>query len=138
DSLLCLSALAACQWFFLGNDHFGTMFLVSVFFAGGLSAAFYGWLPLYLPELFRTNVRATGQGFSFNFGRVIAAVGALQTGNLMAAFQDNVSLAGVTLTGGYPLACPTMSPVYLGRIGLILPWPRTKGCPLPAVNPPPL
>src|SRR5207248_11152156 len=28
-SLLCLSALAACQWFFLGNDHFGTMFLVS-------------------------------------------------------------------------------------------------------------
>ena len=31
---------------------------------------------------------ATGQGFGFNFGRILAAVGALQTGNLMAAFQE--------------------------------------------------
>jgi len=119
-SLLCLSALAACQWFFLGNDHFGTMFLVSVFFAGGLSAAFYGWLPLYLPELFRTNVRATGQGFSFNFGRVIAAVGVLQTGNLMGLFA-----------GGYPQACSIMSLIYLVGLGIIWLAPETRGKPLP-------
>ena len=37
---------------------------------GVFTAAFYGWLPLYLPELFPTRVRATGQGLSFNFGRI--------------------------------------------------------------------
>ena len=58
------------------------------FWSGACTASFYGWLPLYLPELFRTSVRATGQGFGFNFGRILAAVGALQTGNLMAAFQE--------------------------------------------------
>jgi SHS family sialic acid transporter-like MFS transporter len=120
-SLLCVSALAASLWFFRGNDHFGPMFLVSIFLAGGLSATFYGWLPLYLPELFPTNVRATGQGFSFNFGRVIAAVGALQTSNLMGLFQ-----------GGYPEACSIMSMIYL--VGLAVIWlaPETKGKPLPA------
>jgi MFS family permease len=120
-SLLCLGSLAACLWFFRGNDHFGPMFLISIFVAGGLSAAFYGWLPLYLPELFPTNVRATGQGFSFNFGRVIAAVGALQTSNLMGLFE-----------GGYPEACSIMSLIYL--VGLAVIWlaPETKGQPLPA------
>jgi MFS transporter, SHS family, sialic acid transporter len=120
-SLLCASALAACLWFFRGNDHFGPLFLLAIFVAGGLSAAFYGWLPLYLPELFPTNVRATGQGFSFNFGRVLAAVGALQTSNLMGLFE-----------GGYPEACSLMSLIYL--VGLAAIWlaPETKGKPLPA------
>jgi MFS family permease len=119
-SLLCLGALASCLWFFLGNDHYGLVFLGSVFLAGGLSAAFYGWLPLYLPELFPTRVRATGQGFSFNFGRVLAAVGALQTGSLMRV-----------LGGGYPQACSIMSLIYL--VGLAVIWlaPETQGKPLP-------
>lgn len=116
-SLLCLSALGASLWFFQGNDRFGVLFLVSIFFAGGLSASFYGWLPLYLPELFRTKVRATGQGFSFNFGRVIAAIGALQTGYL-ANF-------------GYPTACSIMSLIYLIGLGIIWLAPETKGQPLP-------
>jgi MFS transporter, SHS family, sialic acid transporter len=120
-SLLCVSSLAACLWFFRGNDHFGPAFLVSIFVAGGLSATFYGWLPLYLPELFPTNVRATGQGFSFNFGRIIAAVGALQTSSLMSLFE-----------GGYPEACSIMSLIYL--VGLAVIWlaPETRGQPLPA------
>ncbi len=102
------------------NDHYGTMFLASVFLAGGFTASFYGWLPLYLPELFRTSVRATGQGFSFNFGRILAAVGALQTGNLMRLFQ-----------GGYPQACSAMSLIYLAGIALIWLAPETRGKPLP-------
>ena len=47
-----------------------------------VTAAFYGWMPLYLPELFPTRVRATGQGLCFNFGRVVAAVGALYMGEI--------------------------------------------------------
>ena len=34
---------------------------------------FYGWLPLYLPELFPTRLRATAQGFAFNAGRLVTA-----------------------------------------------------------------
>ena len=49
-----------------------------VFFPGFTSASFYGWLPLYLPELFPTRVRATAQGLSYNLGRVFAGFGALK------------------------------------------------------------
>ena len=59
-----------------------------------MTASFYGWLPLYLPELFRTNVRATGQGFGFNFGRILAAIGVLQIGNLMSLFNDGRWICG--------------------------------------------
>jgi hypothetical protein len=85
-----------------------------------ISAAFYGWLPLYLPELFPTAVRATGQGFGFNFGRIIAAVGQLQMANLLAAFD-----------GDYSKACTIVAGVYLVGLVLIAIAPETKGQPLP-------
>jgi hypothetical protein len=47
----------------------------------------YGWLPLYLPELFPTSVRATGQGVCYNSGRVLAAVGAIEMGQLLQVLQ---------------------------------------------------
>ena len=71
---------------YLGNTAYGSGLLFWAFVAGTCTASFYGWLPLYLPELFRTNVRATGQGFGFNFGRILAAVGVLQVGNLLKVF----------------------------------------------------
>jgi MFS family permease len=119
-TLLCLGALLSAQAFFRLNDTYGTMFLISVFIAGGMTASFFGWLPLYLPELFRTGVRATGQGFSYNFGRILAAVGVLQTGSLMAFFDGN-----------YPKACSLMSLIYL--VGMFIIWlaPETRGKPLP-------
>ena len=40
---------------------------------GFVATVFFGWLPLYLPELFPTRVRATGTGVTFNFGRVAPA-----------------------------------------------------------------
>ncbi len=118
-TVLCAGSLASVLFFFQMNDHYGRKFLVSVFLAGGLSASFYGWLPLYLPELFRTGVRATGQGFSFNFGRILAAVGALQTGTL------------IPMLGGYPQACSLMSLIYV--VGMVVIWlaPETYGKPLP-------
>jgi MFS family permease len=119
--LLCLTSLASALALFQLNSSFGTGFLLSVFLAGGLSASFYGWLPLYLPELFHTGVRATGQGFSFNFGRIIAAVGALQTGSLTALWD-----------GSYPAACSTMSLIYLLGVAIIWLAPETRGKPLPA------
>jgi MFS family permease len=118
-ALLCLASLGSALAFFQLNDHVGPMFLTMIFLAGGCTASFYGWLPLYLPELFPTRVRATGQGFSFNFGRVLAAVGVLQSGNLVGYFN------------GYPQACSVMCLIYL--LGLALIWlaPETRGQPLP-------
>ena len=75
-----------------------------------------------------TKVRATGQGFSFNFGRILAAVGALLTGNL---FGDKIDLFGRTFQGGYPFACSAMSFIYVIGFGLIWLAPETKGQPLP-------
>ena len=130
-ALLCAGSLISSLVFYQLNTGYGGMFLVTVFIAGGITASFYGWLPLYLPELFRTNVRATGQGFSFNFGRIIAAVGALQTGSLMAVFAGDRLLGDITIKGGFPLACSVMSLIYLVGLGLILLAPETRGQPLP-------
>jgi MFS family permease len=118
---ICVGALGSAILFFGTNSSFTLWFLVTVFLAGGLTAAFYGWLPLYLPELFRTRVRATGQGFAYNFGRILAAIGTLQTGLLMNQVFE----------GSYPRACMTMSMIYL--VGMVLIWfaPETKGKPLP-------
>ena len=88
---------------------------------GFFTASFYGWLPLYLPELFPTRVRATGQGFSYNFGRVIAAVGALYMSHLL----------NVDFRGDYAQAGAVISLIYLA--GLVVIWfaPETRGKPLP-------
>ncbi len=128
---LCLSSLAASLWFYIGNSAYDNMFLFSVFLLGATTASFYGWLPLYLPELFGTAVRATGQGFGFNFGRILAAIGALQAGVLTGMFPNGVNVVGVHVAGGYPAACSTMSLVYI--VGLLVIWlaPETHGKPLP-------
>ena len=44
---------------------------------GFFSGFFFGWLPLCLPEMFPTRLRATGAGVSFNFGRILTAIGVL-------------------------------------------------------------
>jgi len=132
--LMCLTSIFSVLFFYQPWVHevaYGPGFLGRAFLVGACTASFYGWLPLYLPELFRTAVRATGQGFGFNFGRILAAVGAVQTGNLMRQFENGVQIGGVELTGGYPAACSVMSLIYI--VGLVLIWlaPETKGQPLP-------
>ena len=80
--LLCIGSIGSLLYLYLANDTYGGHFLFSVFIVGVMTASFYGWFPLYLPELFPTSIRATSQGFAYNFGRVISAVGTLQTAAL--------------------------------------------------------
>ena len=117
--LLCVASLGAVLLFYQGNTTVNAHFILTVGLAGATSAAFYGWLPLYLPELFPTRVRATGQGFGFNFGRIIAAVGALQVPVLMGKPPD------------YARACSQLALIYVA--GLVVIWlaPETRGRPLP-------
>lgn len=129
--LLCVLSLLSTLWFYIGNTEYNNQFLASVFLLGATTASFYGWLPLYLPELFATRVRATGQGFGFNFGRIIAAIGALQAGVLTKMFPNGLNLIGVNVAGGYPAACSAMSMIYF--VGMVIIWfaPETKGKALP-------
>lgn len=123
--LLCLGSLLVCGVVYRldlrGGEGIGPTFWMLVWLMGFLSAAFYGWLPLYLPELFPTRVRATGQGFGFNFGRIVAGCGTLAMGFLMGdVFHGNIAHAAATI-----------SLVYM--LGMALAWfaPETKGQPLP-------
>ncbi len=117
---LCLLSLVLCGCLFRFVSEYGTVFLILVTVIGGVTAAFYGWLPLYLPELFPTRVRATGQGLCFNFGRILAAGGALAQGKLVSTYGGSYAKAGATITLIY-------------AAGLVLIWlaPETKDRPLP-------
>jgi MFS family permease len=84
------------------------------FFAIGGFATF----AVYLPELFPTAIRATGQGFCWNAGRLLTALGPLTSG-LLVEKMDSV-----------PKAAAVLSVAYL--VGLCAVWfgPETRGAPL--------
>ena len=63
----------------LGRNLDITVFLAWTAALGFFSGFFFGWLPLCLPELFPTRVRSTGAGVSFNWGRILTAIGVLAT-----------------------------------------------------------
>src|SRR5206468_177189 len=92
--LLCLASLGLCGFMFRGIHEFGSMFLVMTFFVAAATASFYGWFPLFFPELFPTRARATGQGLAYNSGRILAAVGALAQGSLVGYFDGSYAKAG--------------------------------------------
>ena len=85
------------------------------FFAAGVTSGF----AIYFPELFPTNIRATAQGFCFNFARFFSAAGPLLAGMLTSAH------------GAFAPAIATIGSIYF--VGLIiLIWAReTKGQALP-------
>jgi hypothetical protein len=129
-ALLCVGSFISLIYMYRANDAFGAKFLISSFAAGGITAAFYGWFPLYFPELFPTSIRATSQGFAFNFGRVLSAIGSLQTATLTAYFSRNVPKERIEIDA-FSKAGATLASIYL--IGILIIWlgPETKGKPLP-------
>jgi MFS family permease len=78
----------------------------------------FGTFVIYLPELFSTRMRATGQGFCWNAARTFTAIGPLTTGTI-------VGLVGSAAAAG---ALATI--FYL--VGMIAIWfgPETRGVPL--------
>ena len=130
-ALLAVASFGALVYLYQANDAFGPKLLASTFAAGAVTAAVYGWFPLYLPELFPTSVRATAQGFAFNFGRILSAVGSLQTATLTAYFAQGVPADRIEIEA-FPHAGATLATIYL--IGLLIIWfgPETRGQPLPS------
>lgn len=78
-------------------------FLMIVFVQGLVATLFFGWLPLYLPELFPVEVRATGAGISMNIGRFVTAGGVLAAGSLFVTFGGDYSAIGAACALIYAL-----------------------------------
>jgi MFS family permease len=119
---LCAASLVLCQTLFVAfrtDPEFGAPFLVLALLVNGTSAGFYGWLPLYLPELFPTRLRATGAGLTYNAGRIVAAAGTIGSGGLLSLF------------GSYSVMGSVMSLIYLAGFAVIAWCPETKGRSLP-------
>ncbi|MEX2185752.1 MAG: MFS transporter [Pirellulales bacterium] len=75
-----------------------------VFALGFAGVTYFGWLPLYLPELFPTRIRATGTGVTFNSGRVVAAVAAIATASaIMSVDNLNYAQIGLWTSGIYAI-----------------------------------
>jgi len=78
-------------------------FFPLVFCQGFVATLFFGWLPLYLPELFPTRVRATGTGIAYNVGRFVTALGVFAAGALMSLFGGSFRKVGAVLALVYVL-----------------------------------
>ncbi|MFM2287816.1 MAG: hypothetical protein RL684_959, partial [Pseudomonadota bacterium] len=70
----------------------------------------FGAFPYYLPELFPTWLRATGAGFCYNIGRVLAAVGVFAVG---AAASRGIASQVIFYVGFVPLAGALLSPLFV-------------------------
>lgn len=92
--LISLLSLIVSSWIFGWLNPLHPWFLWASFTLGVVGTTYFGWLPLYLPELFPTRVRAAGTGISFNTGRVVAAVVVLGTGLIVQWFGGNYARIG--------------------------------------------
>lgn len=98
------AALASAQILFWRHQPGTDAFLFWNGALGFFSGFFFGWLPLCLPEMFPTRVRSAGAGVSFNFGRILTAVGVLATGALLKqVFGGSYAAVGRTTSLVYAL-----------------------------------
>lgn len=91
---ISIGATAFTLLMFLGTKPLAPTFLPIVFAQAFVSTLFFGWLPLFLPEMFPTRVRATGSGIAFNTGRFATAVGVFAAGWLFIALDGSYSKVG--------------------------------------------
>jgi MFS family permease len=110
------SLVASLVLFILVKDLRGLMWFMLVY--GYFTIGGFGTFAAYLPELFPTRVRATGQGFCWNAARCVTALGPLVAGTLIGTF------------GSFPAAAASTTVFYL--VGLVAIWfgPETRGVPL--------
>jgi len=107
--LISAGATAATAAMFRLTAPLEPTFLPVVCVQGFVSTLFFGWLAVYLPELFPVDVRATGSGLAYNSGRFLTALGVLASGWLFAA-----------LGGDYARVGGLLSLVY--AVGLVAIW----------------
>ncbi len=92
---------------------------LAMFFLIGLTVfGVFGAFTYYLPELFPTRLRATGAGFCYNIGRVLAAIGPFLVG---AAAARGVAIQTLFYVGFVPILGLLLSPFFIETRNLLLP-----------------
>ena len=117
-ALMCAGSLVMLPVTFLAPRSYAHVLLLVPllgFFNNGIFSGF----PIYLPELYPTRIRATGAGFCFNAGRVLAAAGPFLTGILVAVLGD------------FGRAASAIGLIYIAGLVILLFAQETKGRPLP-------
>ena len=117
-AFMCLGSFVMLPvTYLLPTTYVGVLMLLPLlgFFNNGIFSGF----PIYLPELYPTRLRATGAGFCFNAGRVLASASPFLTGWL------------VTELGTFGRAASTVALIYLVGLVVLIFAPETKGKPLP-------
>jgi MFS family permease len=89
---------------------------VNAFFSNGQ----YTWMPVWLPELYPTRMRATALAFAFNAPRFVAFLGPLLAGTMIVQF------------GGFGQAAMVLALIYIVGIAAAPFLPETRGQSLPA------
>jgi len=117
-AVMCVGSLVMLPATFLvpaAYRHVLLLLPVLGFFNNGIFSGF----PIYLPELYPTRIRATGAGFCFNIGRVLASAGPFLTGVLVVAL------------GTFGRAASVVALIYLLGLVALAFAPETRGRPLP-------
>jgi MFS family permease len=111
-----LALVSSLYLFTQVNDIYTLLWFMPIY--GYFVIGGFGTFATYLPELFPTRVRGTGQGFCWNMARFLTGFGPLSAGFLIQSM------------GSIPKVAATLSLLFI--IGLIAIWfgPETKGIPL--------
>jgi MFS family permease len=112
-AILVGSALTVPLTFLVPRSYVAVVLMLPLlgFFTNGIFSGF----PVYLPELYPTRIRATGAGFCFNAGRILAAGGPFLTGWLIVQL------------GTFARAASSIAVIYVCGMAVLLFARETKG-----------
>jgi MFS family permease len=97
-----------------------SLLLVMAFLNAVFTNGQYSWMPVWLPELYPTRIRATAIAFAFNAPRFVAFLGPIFAGTLIVYF------------GGFGYAATIVALIYFVGLVAVMFLPETRGKPLPA------
>ena len=124
-ALFLVLAFLAVEGAFWGTRSIWTAHLWA-FPLGFCALAPFSAYAVYFPELFPTRLRATGVGFCYNCGRILASIAPFTLGKLSAVFANPADEAA-----GMRTAASIVALVYfVGLIGVQM-APETRDQPLP-------
>lgn len=119
---LYFAAALVLTWVLFGLHWTSLGGLTAVVFVNGIfTLGQMGWMATYPGELFPTSVRGTAITVVFNASRIVAAVGALLSGAIVAGL-GGIGTAGLVIGSIY----------VLGVAFALVAGPETKGLPLPS------
>jgi MFS family permease len=90
--------------------------LVLQFPLGFFTQGIFGCIGPFLSEQFPTQIRATGQGFAYSFGRAVGSLVPVTVGTLSASIPLGEAIGLVSLVGyGLIVVATTLLPETKGR-----------------------